>query len=348
MLARRVFGATAATALLAMPTVAGAQSVGDVFRRVSQSVVTVYVAERQAVPGAPGEFVSVGGQGSGVLISNNGEILTAAHVVQASEQIMVEFPDGQQIRARVVSSFPAADLALLRLERKPTAVPPATLGNSDSVDVGDQVFVVGAPLGVTHSLTVGYVSARRTMNRTFGALVNAELLQTDAAINQGNSGGPMFNLQGEVVGIVSYILSTSGGFQGLGFAITSNMARDLVMTGPTVWSGIDGYHLPADLGKVFNVPPPHTGLLVQRVASGGLGDALGLEGGFVSIKLAEQENLLIGGDIVLSVNGVAMSVEDLPRIQDVFARLRPGSPIRVTALRAGEIIELVTTYSPRP
>ncbi len=348
MLVMRVLGATVAVALFSVPTATYGQSVGDVFRRVAPAVVTIYVAERQVAPGAPGEFVSVGGQGSGVLISSLGEILTAAHVIQASEQIMVVFPDGQQISAHVVSSAPAADVALLKLERNPTGVAPVSLGNSDAVAVGDQVFVVGAPLGVTHTLTVGYVSARRNLNRTFGTLVNAELLQTDAAINQGNSGGPMFNMQGEVIGVVSHILSTTGGFQGLGFVITSNMAQDLVMKGPALWSGIDGYFLPEELGRLFNIPPPHVGMLVQRVAPGGLGEELGLEGGSFPIRLAEQEDLLVGGDIILSVNNVPMSVESLGQLNQVFDQIRPGDPIRVVALRAGEQIVLTTRYAPRP
>ena len=113
------------TIIVPICTPAEGQTVRDVFRQVSKAGVTVYVAERAVVPGAPGEFMAVGGQGSGVLIAGQRQELTAAHVVQASDRVMVEFPDGQQIAARVVSSVPGSDLALLELERNPTGIPPS-------------------------------------------------------------------------------------------------------------------------------------------------------------------------------------------------------------------------------
>ena len=117
----------------------------------------------------------------------------------------------------------------MQLERRPTGAKPAPLGDSDRAEVGDQIFIVGAPLGISYSLTVGYISARRETDDLFGGFLPTEQFQTDAAINEGNSGGPMFNMKGEVIGIVSYIISQSGGFEGLGFVITSNMAKRLLL-----------------------------------------------------------------------------------------------------------------------
>ncbi len=311
------------------PTVA--QSVSDVFKRVNRSVVVVYTSERTLASGAPGQFVDVGGIGSGVLVSNNGEVLTAAHVVQSAERVMVQFPTGERIEAQVLGSVPSADLALLRLEHRPIGILPVAVGNSDSVEVGDQVLVIGAPLGVSHTLTVGHVSARRHLNHTMGALFQAELLQTDAAINQGNSGGPMFNMAGEVVGIVSHIISQSGGSEGLGFVVTSNMARDLLLEGTSVWSGIDGFQLSEGLALALNVPPPFTGLLVQRVARGSLGERLGLEGGTVSATI-NGEDLILGGDIVLTVQGIPIATATrMEQLRSTMGNLKPGDQIVVTA-----------------
>jgi S1-C subfamily serine protease len=338
------FGTIALLCLNASPTLA--QSVSDVFKQVNRSVVVVHTAERNLASGVPGQFVSVGGLGSGVLVSNNGEVLTAAHVVQSAERVLVEFPTGEEIPAVVVGSVPSADLALLRLEHRPMGVLPVPMGNSDSVEVGDQVIVIGAPLGVSHTLTVGHVSARRQLDRTLGALFQAELLQTDAAINQGNSGGPMFNMAGEVVGIVSHIISQTGSSVGLGFVVTSNMARELLLDGVSVWSGIDGFYLNDAMGGLFNVPPPGTGMLVQRVAQGSLGESLGLEGGVISAKILETD-LILGGDIILTVQNIPLNPNRFEAIRTAFGNLTAGQQIVVTVLRAGEVITLSTPFAPQ-
>ena len=320
------------------------QTVSDVFKQVNQSVVVVYTSERTLVSGAPDRFVDVGGLGSGVLVSDDGDVLTAAHVVQSAERVIVQFLSGELIEARVLGSVPSADLALLRLEHRPTGVLPVPMGNSDSVEIGDQVLVIGSPLGVGNTLTVGHVSGRRQLNRTMGAVFQAELLQTDAAINQGNSGGPMFNMAGEVIGIVSHIISQSGGSEGLGFVVTSNMARDLLLEGTSLWSGIDGFQLSEGLALILNVPPPSTGLLVQRVARGSLGERLGLEGGTVSATISD-EDLILGGDIVLTFQGIAIAAATSEeQLRAAVARLKPGDRIVVTVLRAGAVTTLTTTF----
>src|SRR5262249_16951327 len=157
------------------------------------------------------------GLASGVLISGDGKVLTAAHVVQAVDQVFVEFIDGQLVTACVISSAPAADVALLQLDSVPPGVAPAQLGDSDKVEVGDEVFVVGAPYGLSYTLSVGHIGGRAAPKGSLASLSAGEFLQTDAPINSGNSGSPMFNRQGEVVGIVSNIMSRSGGFEGIGF-----------------------------------------------------------------------------------------------------------------------------------
>jgi S1-C subfamily serine protease len=224
---------------------------------------------------------------------------------------------------------------------------PAKLGDSDAVDVGDQIFVVGAPLGMGHTLTVGHVSARRAPNATFGSLASAELFQTDAAINQGNSGGPMFNLDGEVIGIVSHIVSRSGGSEGLGFAVTSNAARTLVIDEPSVWTGLEGFLLTEVFAEAFNLPQGTAGLLVQRVADGSPAQRFGLRAGSVPIAVGDNR-LLIGGDIILAVEGISLGTVDAYESirRRLIERRAGGEQIRVTVLRRGETFDLTAAVGP--
>ena len=326
----------------APPAGAATGSLSGVFAKVNPAVVEIHTKET-TLPLLPmGQPVSVAGLGSGVLISADGKILTAAHVVQTAESIEVQLLTGETIGAKVVSSEPTADVALLQLEKPPKAAFVATIGDSDAVATGDEVFVVGAPLGVSHTLTVGYISGRRRPNATLGGMTRAEFFQTDAAINQGNSGGPMFNLQGEVIGIVSYILSRTGGSEGLGFAITSKIARQLLEQ-KSFWSGVNGYMLSGDLAQVFNVPPPGVGLLVQRVAVGSPAERLGLKAGTTRATIGD-EDLIVGGDIILGILGISLSAPNsLAIIRQKITDLKPGETVPVLVLRGGKTITLTTT-----
>jgi serine protease Do len=309
------------------------------FRAVSPSVVVVRTLERAPAPTPEKGLVSAPGLGSGVLVSADGKVLTAAHVVQVADRVAVEFADGTTVPARVVSSQPRADVALLQLQRVPPGAVVAKLADSDSLQVGDNVFIIGAPYGLSHTLTVGHVSGRHVMRGTVGG-VAVEVLQTDAAVNMGNSGGPMFNMDGAVVGIVSQILSQSGGFEGVGFAVSSKVARELVLSRQSFWSGVDAYLLTDDLARVFNVPQS-AGLLIQRVAENSPAAEVGLRAGTVRATIAD-EPLLVGGDIVLTVAGVTIANDGavFDRIQRVLSRVQPGDTVGVTVLRAGKVIAL--------
>jgi S1-C subfamily serine protease len=312
------------------------------FERVHEAVVTIRTFEHAIIAKDGIGLVPMTDLGSGVLISEDGDVITAAHLIEVADLVQVEFVDGSTITATVVAAEPAADLALLRLERVPDGVDPVRLGDSDELDTGEQVFVIGAPYGLRHTLTVGYVSARHAPATLSGSLVLGEFIQTDAAVNRGNSGGPMFNMQGDVVGIVSHIFSRSGQFEGVGFAVSSKTVEDLLLGRRSPWSGISFFGLSGMLARVFNLPQ-ETGVLVQRVASKSPGEKLGLRPGFLPAKIGDQE-LLLGGDIILDVDGIQVGDPKTEEaIRNHLDELEPGTEVTVSVFRQGQMLTLTTT-----
>jgi S1-C subfamily serine protease len=256
------------------------------------------------------------------------------------DEITVEVLGGQTVKARVVASEPAADLSLLQLERVPPGAQVAKMADSDTVRVGDQIIVVGAPYGLSHALSVGWISARWPPNTVYKTMPLAEFFQTDAVINTGNSGGPIFNMAGEVIGIVSHNISKSGGSEGLGFLVTMNTAKQLLLEKKSFWSGLEGQLLTQDLADLLNVPPKLTGYLVKTVAKNSPGDAMGLRAGTKTITV-DGEQVVVGGDIVLSVDGIPVgNAADLVKIRARMNSLGPGAPFTVKVLRQGQILEL--------
>ena len=326
-------------AMLLVPGLTNAhQSFANLFERTSASVVVLHTTETRVTPRQSRGTVSVPGLGSGVLISED-EILTAAHVVHAVDAVEVEFTGGTRIVGEVISSEPRADIALVRLQQPYIDARPAQLGDSDRSKVGDPVFLIGAPYGLGHTLTTGHISGRHRPETHLGNLERAEFFQTDAAINQGNSGGPMFNRHGEVIGIVSHILSTSGGSEGLGFAVTSNTANRLMLQQRAFYSGFDGYALTGDLARAFNIAH-ESGILIQRVAAGSFAQRLGLRAGTIPVEIGE-EKVTIGGDIVVEVEGIPITGDDsLDRIRSTIQSLEVGDKLHVKVLRAGRLVDL--------
>jgi len=314
------------------------QQLRDAFRSIQQAVVIVRTEQRGLAPYPQQGMVSLNGLGSGVLISNDGKVLTAAHLVQSADRTMVEFAQGELIPATVIGLALSADVALLQLDRCPTNYEPAKLGDSDKVDVGDEIFVVGAPYGISSTLTAGHVSGRRSLKRSENT-PGVEFLQTDASINMGNSGSPVFNLNGEVMGIVSNIMSRSGGSEGLAFAATSNTARRLLLEQKPFWTGIEGLLVDGTLGKALNLTQP-AGVLVQRVAEGSIFWRWGIHGGTLRATV-EGEEIILGGDIILRVNEI--SVENDGSYDEIcrsIGSLKPGDKLVITIFRQGHIVTL--------
>jgi S1-C subfamily serine protease len=276
--------------------------------------------------------------GSGVLVAD-GRVLTAAHVVHAMDDILVEFLGGEQIPARVIASEPAADLSLLKLVHLPKVAQPARIGDSDKVRVGQLVLVIGAPYGLSHSFSAGWISARWPPNTAYRNMPLAEFFQTTATINTGNSGGPMFNMAGEVVGIVSHNISRSGGSEGLGFVVTMKSVRYFLMDREWAWIGLEGLVVTDELAEVFNVPGG-SGLLVSVVPKGSPAWNMGILGGDRLATIGGQE-IVVRGDIVLSMAGIPIKSEaDLPRIRAKIGTMSTGEPFKASILRAGEVMEL--------
>jgi len=224
------------------------------------------------------------------------------------------------------------------------------------VETGDDIFIVGAPYGLSNTLTVGRISARRPDETRGGILSTSEFLQTDAVVNPGNSGSPVFNKAGEVVAIVSNVVSESGQFQGVGFAATINTARTLLLDRDPFLNGLEGVLVTGVVAKALNVPQP-AGFLVTNVARDSLADQMGLVGGQVEAVI-DNESLLIGGDVILKINSETVTI-DRRTYRSIFsniARANAGSVVRCSVLRAGKVVELSvkipssmsTSRAPRP
>jgi serine protease Do len=267
------------------------------------------------------------GLGSGVVISQDGYIVTNHHVIDGAEQIRAEFSDRRTFDARLVGSDPPSDLAVLKIEA--TNLPVLTLGNSDNVRVGDVVLAVGNPLGVGQTVTSGIISAKgRQTGLSDGSF--EDFLQTDAAINRGNSGGALVNTAGELVGINSQILSPSGGNIGIGFAIPVNMVR--AVTEQLIGEGA--------------VRRGQLGVSVQAVtadiaASLGLQNARGVIVNSVVPGSAAARAGLRQGDIIVAAGG--RETNEPNALRNLVASTRPGTEITLTILRDGREQEVRAT-----
>ncbi|NQZ21143.1 MAG: trypsin-like peptidase domain-containing protein [Colwellia sp.] len=310
--------------------------VQKLFKAVNNGVVELHVkAIAQPEPGQVKYTVSTADSlGSGALISQEGRILTAAHVVDRATEIEVIFADGSKTSGHVVWVDALIDLAMIQAAHVPSKIKPLKLAKSGDYNIGEQVVVIGAPYGVSHSLSVGYLSGIRDREQIPGSTLIPRFLQTDAAINKGNSGGPMFNLDGEVIGIVSYILSNTGGSNGLGFVVSIDTVRTVMDSDPGVFSGFIPQLLNEKLAKALNNPHGY-GMLIQQVIPGTLADKMGFRGGSLNILIGRTP-MLLGGDILLTVGGHQLKdLESAVKLKKRMSTYAKGDKVEFRFIRDG-------------
>jgi len=312
-----------------------AQDFRSLFKQVDSSVVTIHSV--QLVAGKQG-LQTRKSVGTGVVIDSDGSIMTAAHVVHTADQIGVKFKDGTLLPAKVVSSVSGADVALIKIDKLPSSATVARLGDSENTEPGEPAFVIGTPFGIEHALSIGHISGIQVRPVLAGGTA-LKVIQTDASVNPGNSGGPLFNENGEVVGIVSHILSEGGGFDGVGFAIAINEAREILLEQSPFWTGFEGLLLPEELATVLNVPQK-SAILIQRVNLNSVAAQAGLKGGTDQIDFRGKK-IWVGGDIILEIHD---TVCDCPisfsHLRDSLKALGPDKTIGVKVLRGGKVVEL--------
>ncbi|MFD2164806.1 S1C family serine protease [Thalassotalea euphylliae] len=313
-------------------------SIQKLYQSVNDSVVELHVkALAEPKPGQVRFKVSTADSlGSGAVISKEGRILTAAHVVDKATDIEVIFNDGTKTSGHVVWVDSLIDLAMIQAYKVPSSVKPLKLAKPGDYEVGEQIIVIGAPFGVSHSLSVGYLSGIRDKEKVPGTELKPRFLQTDAAINQGNSGGPMFNLEGEIIGIVSHILSSSGGSNGLGFSVSTDTIHTLMENAPSVFFGAIPHMLSKDEALALNNPYGH-GALIQQVVPNTLADRLGFKGGFVNVMVGRTP-VLLGGDIILEIASIPLKdVKSAIEIRNRFKEYSKGDKVIFKYLRNGKM-----------
>ena len=286
------------------------------------------------------------GFGTGFLVDDTGHLFTNAHVVDKSDTVTVTYADGTKQDAKVLAQDDTIDLAVLEVDAPPASAKPLPLGQSRSLQVGDPVIAIGNPLGFDRTATTGIVSAvkRQICSPNQSLITNA--IQTDAAINQGNSGGPLLDAQGRVIGINSQIVSQSGGFVGLGFAVAMDTVRPVaasIIDGGKpqhAWIGIVGEALTPQTAKELGVAGK-TGVALRKVDDRGPSKKAGLRGSDAPDKAPPK-----GGDIIVEIaNNPVRDFGDLS--QEIGSR-RVGAEVPITVLRDGNEIELQVTLADRP
>jgi S1-C subfamily serine protease len=317
------------------------QDLAVLFDRISPSVVRVSVITEGG-----------SGSGSGFVIQEGGLILTNNHVVENAVSVSVTLKDGTELRAEVLGRDPSTDVALLRVATR--TLPPVGLGDSDRVRIGEQAIVIGSPFGFDQSLTAGYISAlgrKLQSGDDYGTEID-NVIQTDAAVNPGNSGGPLLNTEGEVIGITTAIFSTGGGFQGIGFAVPINTARavadELIDRGYVrrPFLGIAGLDLTPQLSRRLDLPV-EGGILVQFVHGGSAAAEADIRPGDQELE-TPIGTIVLGGDVLVAINGE--SVSSMAEVNRLVQSREIGERISLEVIRGAERI-LVTGRlgeQPRP
>lgn len=334
-------------------------SINEVYRRAAPGVVQV--ATSSTANAADDPFFDDPFQpapqaqqalGSGFVIDKAGHIVTNFHVVEGARRVDVSFSNNDSVRATVIGSDPSTDIAVLSVDLGSRALTPLLLGDSDSVRVGDAVVAIGNPFGLSRTVTAGIVSALQRPFQAPNGFTIDHVIQTDAALNHGNSGGPLLNAAGEVIGVNSQIQTGNGsdGNVGVGFAVPINtvksVASQLIHSGRVerAFIGVTVRPITAKLAKLFRLSVDR-GLLVERVQPGSGAAKAGLRAGSTEAVVA-GESYTLGGDVITKVDGVAMG--SLERLRTVLSHRKPGDRVAVEAYRGARKLTLTLRLGQQP
>lgn len=293
-----------------------------------------------------------GGQGSGFVYNKEGYILTNNHVVEDAERVDVSFLDGTVKEAKVIGTDPYSDMAVIKVNVPSNLLFPVNMGISSEMFVGEQVFALGNPFGLSNTMTTGIVSAVGRQMDAPGGYTIVDVIQTDAAINPGNSGGPLLNLRGEVVGMNTAILSETRQFSGIGFAIPSDTItreiESLIENGiyEHPWIGISGFEMTPTVAEAMGLDENTKGTVIATVSENGPADEAKLQGS-TRTETVDEVQLQVGGDIIIGADGMPMKTfYDL--IFYVSREKQPNELIIFTIIRDGKVIEVDLTLGVRP
>ena len=325
----------------------GSALAGRIYRNAAPGVVQVTSRIRQQDP----FFGTQEGQalGSGFVIDKLGHVITNFHVVDGAREVFVNFSGNDPMKAEIVGVDPSTDIAVLEIDAAQRALTPLPLGNSDAVRVGDPVVAIGNPFGLDRTVTAGIVSAvQREIVAPNGYPID-KVIQTDAAINKGNSGGPLLNADGEVIGVNSQIESESGGNVGIGFAVpvdtVREVASELIENGEVQhpYLGIRMQTIDELLAGVARVPD--RGVLITEVVPGSPAEKAGLEGGDSSV-VVDGQTYRLGGDVITKIDDATVGTAD--QVQEIVTSSEPGDELTLGIERDGSEETVTVTLGLRP
>jgi S1-C subfamily serine protease len=336
-------------------------TIHEVYERAAPGVVQVTATSRVAVQSDPFlDPFGFGGStaetqqalGSGFVIDKSGHIVTNYHVVQGAQRVQVSFSDNERLNARVVGRDPSTDVAVLQVKTRSRALTPLALGNSDAVRVGDAVLAIGNPLGEDRSVTSGIVSAlQRRIYAPNGAPID-NVIQTDAALNHGNSGGPLLNARGQVIGVNSQIQTATGstGNIGIGFAIpintVKNVAGQLIAKGVVVhpFLGVGARAITPHVATLFRLPVTQ-GLLVGNVCKASGAASAGVHGATSQVTVSGT-TWPLGGDIIVKADGTKVS--SVAELRTIVSDLKPGDSVELELYRGSKTVDLKVKLGRQP
>jgi putative serine protease PepD len=320
-------------------------SVGEIYERTHKGVVEITINSTESTPfGSQNQQA----QGSGFVYDDKGDVITNAHVVSGASTIRVKFSDGSTHKATLVGADESTDLAVIDVDAPASLLEPLQLGDSDSVRVGDGVVAIGSPFGLDQTVTSGIVSALHRQMTSPNNFTIDDSIQTDAAINHGNSGGPLLDLHGRVIGVNSQIESDSGGNDGVGFAVPSNTVKSvvsqLVKTGNVqhAYLGVSVETIPPGAAATLGLP---AGAEVSDVQPDTPAAKAGLRPGTGS-RTVDGQAYSTGGDVIVAIDG--KKIADADALRSRIAAHKPGDKIAIEYVRDGKRHTASVTLGSRP